>query len=72
MFMLVIYVNNSKVLNYILHISGDPAILKVFETENHERTNSDRKKVELPQIVTVVVDTLIPFCLSARVRKSLI
>ena len=58
-FMLVIYVNDSKVLNYVLHISGDSASLKVFETENHERTNSDRNKVELPQIVIFVVEIYI-------------
>ena len=32
----------------MLYISGHPTGLKDFEVENHKRTNSDRRNVQLP------------------------
>ena len=50
------YVNMLKVQNYVVvYISGHPSGLKVFETENNKRKNSDRRNAELPQTVIFIV-----------------
>ena len=58
--MLVTYVNKPKVLFYIvlyfrssLRSSNE---FESFETENHKRMDSDRKNLELPQIVIIIVE----------------
>ena len=43
----------SKDLNYVLYVSEHPTGLTFFETENHKRTNSDRRNVELSSIFKI-------------------